>query len=73
VIEPFVQAFPTSALRKEREGQGTHCVGDCQRDQKPGPPSQHLTIKDIGPPLSWDTTDIPILQQELFQTNPNSQ
>src|SRR5713101_9575480 len=24
----FAQAFPNHALRKEREGSGTHCVGD---------------------------------------------
>jgi hypothetical protein len=28
MIDPLAPAFPTPALRKEREGPGTHCVPD---------------------------------------------
>jgi len=28
VIDPLVEAFPIPALRKEREGRGTHSVAD---------------------------------------------
>jgi len=34
-----LQAFDVPALRKHREGRGTHFVGDDRRDQKPGPPA----------------------------------
>jgi hypothetical protein len=40
-IKPLAQAFPNPALRKVREGRGTHFVDDRRRDQRPGypPPS----------------------------------
>ena len=28
MIDPLALAFPTPAIRKRREGRGTHCVGD---------------------------------------------
>jgi hypothetical protein len=38
VIKPLEQAFPNPALRKVREGRGTHFVDDRRRDQRPGHP-----------------------------------
>jgi len=37
-INPVAQSFVVPALRKGREGRGTHCVWSCPRSQKPGPP-----------------------------------
>jgi hypothetical protein len=33
-------AFPTPALRKKREGQGTHCVGNARKIKSPGYPAE---------------------------------
>ncbi len=35
-------AFPTPALRKRREGQGTHCVGDASEIKSLGHPPSYL-------------------------------
>jgi len=50
VIKPLAQAFPNPALRKVREGRGTHFVDDRRRDQRPGhPPSRCAAgISDSG-------------------------
>jgi hypothetical protein len=43
VREPLAQAFPTPALRKEREGRGTRCVGDAGEIKSLGhPPFRNL-------------------------------
>src|SRR5579863_9929741 len=39
-INKLAAAFPTPALRKEREGRGTHCFGHASEINKPGPPAQ---------------------------------
>jgi hypothetical protein len=39
VISPVVQAFPTPALRKEREGRGTHFAGDANEIKSLGHPA----------------------------------
>jgi hypothetical protein len=38
MINPIVQAFPTPALRKKREGRGTHCGGDAKEITSLGHP-----------------------------------
>jgi hypothetical protein len=58
VIKPLAQAFPNPALRKVREGRGTHFVDDRRRDQRPGhpPPTARnngvphvsLVLRDMG-------------------------
>jgi hypothetical protein len=40
VISPVVQAFPTPALRKEREGRGTHFAGDANEIKSLGHPAR---------------------------------
>jgi hypothetical protein len=37
-VKPLAQAFPNPALRKEREGRGTHLVGDASEIESPGHP-----------------------------------
>jgi hypothetical protein len=41
-INKLVPAFPTPALRREREGRGTHCVADASE------------IKSLGHPASME-------------------
>jgi hypothetical protein len=41
-INPHAQAFPCPALRKKREGRGTHSVGDASEIKSLGHPPPSL-------------------------------
>src|SRR5580698_5367610 len=46
-IDPDARAFPCPALHKEREGRGTHSVGDASKVKNLGHPPPSLVVRQI--------------------------